>query len=281
MEFALATAEIEEDETLAPLVASAVDLGVRWVDLLYPRNTETEGLSKTIDRLAEADLRVSAIGTPTRLGGEDASADQELLVKAIRIAADLDCPFVNTYFGTRSVVDDSVAIKEYRHNLLPCLEVAEDLGVTITLENEFDALGADPGGSDLTRRPESVRQLMEAVDSERFRLAFDPCNAHFAGVESFPGYYDAVEPFIGYLHVKDGHREIGDGDPRWKPYSDHGRDYRTCELGAGVVNWSGLLSRLIGGGYDGFVLLEPHAVPAHRAAAWRQAHDFLTGTARR
>lgn len=276
IDLALATAEIDEDETLSPLVDAAAELDVRWVDLLHPRNTAVEGLERTLTRLADAGVRVSAIGTRTELGDEtDVTVHQRTLSDAIRVAANIGCGYVNTYFGTRTSVDDATATKEYRRNLEPCLELAEERGVTITLENEFDALGEDPLGSDLTRRADAVRDLFEAVDSARFRLAFDACNAYFADAESFPTYYETVRPFIGYVHVKDGRRRAGSPDPRWKCYDDHGRGYRTCELGAGAVNWHGLLAGLTADGYQGFLCLEPHAVPAHRAAAWRQAVGFL------
>jgi sugar phosphate isomerase/epimerase len=277
MEMTLATAEIDEDETLSPLVDAAAELDVRWVDLLHPRNTAAEGLERTLARLAGAGVRVSAIGTTTRLGDEtdDVTAHRRALADAIRVAADIGCGYVNTYFGTRSSVDDATAVEDYRRNLEPCLGLAEDRAVTITLENEFDAAGEDPLGSDLTRRAESVRGLMEAVDSARFRFAFDACNAYFADVEGFPAYFEVIRPFIGYVHVKDGRRRAGSPDPRWKDYDDHGRRYRTCELGTGALNWHGLLAGLTADGYGGFLCLEPHAVPGHRAAAWRQAVDFL------
>lgn len=281
IELVLATAEIDEDESLEPLIESAAELGVGWVDLLYPRNTVVEGLPRTVSRLADANLRVAAVGTRTELGGEgDVTEHQRTLMEAIRIAGDLECAYVNTYFGARASRNDETAIKDYQRNLEPCLELAESRNVTITLENEFDALGEDPFESELTRRPESIRKLMESIGSMRFRLAFDPCNAYFANTESFPAYYEAVRPFIGYVHVKDGHR-LGDSsdsvDPRWKRYADNGRSYQTCELGSGALNWNGLLSRLLADRYQGFACLEPHAIPEHRAAAWRQAVGFLRG----
>ncbi|MFL6145115.1 MAG: sugar phosphate isomerase/epimerase family protein [Labedaea sp.] len=276
IDLVLATAEIDEDETLAPLVDSAVELGVRWVDLLYPRNTDFEGLQRTLNRLADADLRVAAIGTRTELGIEgDVKQHQQRLMEAISVAVDVGCEYVNTYCGARTRMDDGVVIKEYQRNLEPCLELAQRRNVTITLENEFDALGQDPHGSDLTRRADAVRKLVESVGSDRFRLAFDPCNAHFADAECFPAYYETIREFIGYVHVKDGHLRSDPPDSRWKCYDDHGRGYQVCELGSGALNWHGILSGLLADGYDGFLCLEPHALPGHRAEAWRQAVRFL------
>ena len=156
-------------------------------------------------------------------------------------------------------------------------ERAEALGVTLTLENEFDCFGHDPAGSDPTRRPEATARLFERVGSSRFRLTFDPCNAYFAGIEAFPSFYEAVRPFIGYVHVKDGGRLTGAADPAWTEFSDHGRRYATCPLGEGALNWPGLLRALARDGYSGFLTLEPHGRIESRDAAWDQAASTLKG----
>jgi sugar phosphate isomerase/epimerase len=273
VELVLSATELDADEGVGPLVEAARRTGVDWVELWHPASFQAQGVPATLARLRAAGLRVACVSSGTELGREgDVSDDRRVLLEALSLAHDTGAPLVNTYFGYRARRDDAEAVEAYRDALAPCLREAERLGVAICLENEFDGFGHDSAGSDPTRRPEAFRTLLEAVDSPRFRVTFDPTNAYFAGVEPFPHAYDVLRPWIGYVHLKDGRRLPDTGaDPRWKRFHDEGRAYVTAALGEGAVDWAGLLRRLRRDGYGGFLTLEPHAVREHRDAAWDQA----------
>jgi sugar phosphate isomerase/epimerase len=273
LQLVLSGTEIAVGQGVDPLVTAAQRLGIGWVELWYPRNSEKLGLIPTLARLARAGIRVACVGTATELGGDgDTSAAQHTIIEAIRIAADLGCGMVNTYFGWPGFLDDRRSTEIYRRNLEPCLRAAEQAGIILTLENEFDGFGCDPLGTDLTRRPESLAALMDAVGSEHFRVTFDPCNAYFAGLD--PGdAYDQLAPYITYVHLKDGMAAGGAlrTSAGWRQFTDHGRHYVTCPLGVGGVGWPSLFSRLRRDGYAGFLSLEPHCEPERLPAAWEQA----------
>jgi sugar phosphate isomerase/epimerase len=269
MRMTLSGTELKLGEAIDPLINAARRNGIEWLEVWYPMNTVAAGVEATIERLAREGLRVAAIGTGTELGGEgDVSHHQQTLFEAIEIADRIGCGIVGTYFGCRTVRDDASAIETYVSNVAPCIERAESLGVTLTLENEFDAFGHDPAGSDVTRRAEATVQLVERIGSTRFRLTFDPCNAYFAGLEPFPEIYGALSPFISYVHVKDGAHANGSETGAWTRFTDGGRGYATCALGEGALNWPGILHALARDSYSGFLTIEPHAQRAHRDDAW-------------
>jgi sugar phosphate isomerase/epimerase len=173
------------------------------------------------------------------------------------------------------VRDDRAAVDRYLRWAKPCIALAEKLGVTISIENEFNAFGWDPAGSDATRRPEALHRLLTLADSPRFRTTFDPANFICAGEEDALAAYRLLSPFIAYVHVKNVVRVSGGDadtpDANWRLYSDFGRFYRTCPLGEGLVPWRALLQALAQDGYDGVLTLEPHSQPHRRRAAWIEA----------
>lgn len=269
VQITLSGTELKQGEDLDPLIAAACRNGIEWLEVWYPMNTVAAGADATMERLARQGLRVAAIGTGTELGGDgDVSTSQRTLFEAMEIAHGIGCGIVGTYFGHRVARDDRAAIETYMRNVAPCVERAESLSVTLTLENEFDAFGHDAAGSDITRRADATVQLIERIGSPRFRLTFDPCNAYFAGLESFPQMYRSISPYISYVHVKDGAHWDGSAAGLWTRFTDEGRDYATCALGEGALNWPGLLRALARDSYSGFLTIEPHAHATHRDAAW-------------
>jgi len=155
--------------------------------------------------------------------------------------------------------------------------------VTLCLENEFDVLGDDPLASDITRRPQRIRELVERVDSPHFRLTFDACNFYFAGVEPYPYAYELLKDHIVYVHLKDGARY----DPRLYSnqmlrFTDHSGEYVCLPVGQGGINIQGLLTRLLADGYTGFVTLEPHVESTRmeetiqQTLAYLRAGEFLS-----
>lgn len=277
MQLALSGTEIAAAQGIEPLINTAQHLGVDCVEFWYPRNSEKLGLGASLARLSQAGIRVACVATATELCCEgDVSLAQHTITEAVRIAAEIECDMVNTYFGWPSVLDDHRAIEIYCRNLQPCLRAAEAAGVTLTLENEFDGLGCDPLGTDVTRRPESLAALMKTIDSTCFRVTFDPCNAYFAGVD--PSHaYDILAPYITYVHLKDGVAAGGDMtvSPGWQLFVDNGHRYVTCPLGEGDIDWPQLFYKLHRDRYTGFLSLEPHCEPEWLVPAWKQAIDFV------
>lgn len=281
MELVLSGTELEEGEPITELIECATEFGVAFVELWYPRNTVGEGIDRVVSRLADAGLQVACVSTGSELYRHGGSvADQDLLLEAIELAGRMQARYVNTYFGYASERDDETAIATYRKYLQPCLDVAVRHGVTIVLENEFNAFGVDAVASDITRRPVALQRLLQDVNHPHFRSNFDPCNFYCAGVEPFPHAYGMLAPFIGYIHVKDcslydPNLETWFDIEGWQLYSDFDRRFITRPLGQGIVPWSSLITQLQADGYSGFLSLEPHAEQALLRQAWGQAVDYI------
>jgi sugar phosphate isomerase/epimerase len=104
---------------------------------------------------------------------------------------------------------------------------------------------------------ERCLDLLQSVDDLRFRALFDPANFLQCGQVPYPTAYDALCPWLDYVHVK-----------------DVDRDGRLVVAGAGEADWPGLLARLRADGYDGFLSLEPHLAAAGQFAGFSGADLF-------
>ena len=279
MRLALSGTELEEQEGLQALIDAARQANIDAVELWYPRNTPS-GLAHALQELEAAGIEAVCLSSGIELFRDTGTEhEQRKLLDLIGMAADAGIPFVNTYFGFSSKRDDARAIDGYLRAVEACITLAEKRGVTIVLENEFNAFGWDPAGSDVTRRPDALRRLVSRAGSDRFRVTFDPANFVCAGVTDVVAAYGLIAPFVGYVHVKDvvplaaGDDEFeGDG---WRSYSDFERRYRTCPLGEGAVPWRPLVAALTEHGYDGAFTLEPHSQTGLRQQAWTTAARAL------
>ncbi len=108
----------------------------------------------------------------------------------------------------------------------------------------------------------SISHALETLENvPGLRWVFDTCNPVFNPDRDNPphlqdpwAFYQAVKPAISHIHIKDG---------RYNPEKKD-CDYTLPGDGDGQV--VRILTDLIGGGYDGFVSIEPHtAVVFHSA----------------
>lgn len=279
MRLAISGTELDESDSITKLIKEAKANKVSFVELWYPKNFEVEGVDRSLNLLSEAGLRIACISTGTELYRSGGSLDdRQLLMQAIELAHKAQAPFANTYFGYSSIQDDERAISGYQKYLAPCLSLAEKLGVTITLENEFNLFGVDSSQSDITRRPFSLIEMMEQVGSPNFKLTFDPCNYYYIGLEPFPLAYEILHPYIAYIQVKDGSYyspDLHSQNTLWKKFKDFDREYIMQPLGQGGINWFGLIERLKADGYKGFLSLEPHSERVFLEDSWTQSVNHL------
>ncbi len=111
-------------------------------------------------------------------------------------------------------------------------ERARSASVTLLHENEKDIYG------DTIDR---CVDLMRNCANEHFKVVFDPANFIQCAQVPYPDAYDALRPWLAYVHVKDA---LPDGN--------------VVAAGQGAGRWPDLLQRLRADGYDGFFSLEPH-----------------------
>ncbi|WP_435128943.1 sugar phosphate isomerase/epimerase family protein [Actinacidiphila sp. bgisy144] len=267
------------DEPIDTLLRTADEVGVTAIELWYPENLRADADGVALARLAAWPGQVAAVSAGVEIGEtSDVPGSRSRLIEALELADRLGAPVVNTYFGAPGYRDDRRSGEVLARNLEPVLRRAESLGVTVVLENEFDAFGRDRYGGDLTRRPHALREAVRRIGSARLRLNFDAANFYCAGVEPFPYAYEVLADDVEYLHVKDIRRAdpaVPAQDGPSVRYHDYDRAYVTTALGSGAVNWPGLLARLAADRYPGPLTLEPHVRPEHRTAALAQAAGWL------
>lgn len=268
------------DEPIDTLLRTADEVGVAAIELWCPENLRPDdGGGTALARLAAWSGRVVAVSAGVENAETaDVPGSRARLIEALELADRVGAPLVNSYFGAPGYRDDRRTAEVLARNLEPVLRRAETLGVTLVLENEFDAFGRDRYQGDLTRRPDALRAAVRQIGSPRLRLNFDAANFYCAGVEPFPYAYDVLAEHVEYLHVKDirsADSTRPEADGPWVRYHDYDRAYETTTLGTGAVNWPGLLARLAADGYSGPLTLEPHARREHRTAAFAQAADWL------
>ncbi len=130
---------------------------------------------------------------------------------------------------------------------------AGQLGITIALESH--------GG--LTGSADACLALMERVDHEHVRIAFDPANFLFYEGADPHERLDELVPFIAHTHYKD--HLGGKNNPEFPL------------IGEGEVGYDRLLPRLMALGYDGPHTLEraPGRMDDEIALSMHRAHEYL------
>jgi sugar phosphate isomerase/epimerase len=259
-----------------------IELGFTALELWAPWQVTEDDVAPVGTALRARGVTVTCVSSPSYLHGESTGEGRRLIESSIRIARDLGASRVNTYFGHGGDGDDEQAAERYAELVAPLLDRAEQAGVTLVLENEFDGFGHDPEHYDISRRAASLRRLVEIVDHPAFRLNFDAANFACAGAD-VAGAAALLAPHVGYVHVKDvievarGHDGVAAG---WNTYTDGDNTYQTVELGLGIVPWREVLDSLAAAGYAGPFTLEPHCQADQLPEQLSASRAFLTGTGR-
>ncbi len=213
-------------------------------------------------------LRVSQIdGAYPMMGPNGSAFGVQYVQQAIRFAAELGCPMVDTVdgaFETPGMTREEV-FRVTCDNYGQCLPWAEDYGVTINVE---------PHGP-YTNDPEFMLRLFQRFDSERLRCNFDTGNTFIAGHDPAV-YLKTLLPYVSHLHIKDVSGKLA-ADVRG---AETGIGSSAVPVGGGVnaENIAACLKLLHDAHWSGVVSLEYHGSDDNTAAsvAWarRQLADF-------
>jgi len=234
------------DEQIAVLSSEKV----HFLDLRSVWNTNVLDLSdQQVARIKETldaqGIGVAAIGSPIGKVPIDSSFDEHLhhFERAIAVAQALQTPYIRIFSfyppaAAKGDRNDSGAVNpaEYRDEVLRRLREmtarARAAGVILLHENEKDIYG-----DTITR----CVDLLQACNDAHFQAILDPANYIQCGQTPYPDAYEAIRPWLRYVHVKDARS-----------------DGSVVPAGEGVSHWPELLQRLRADGYDGFLSLEPH-----------------------
>ncbi len=234
------------DEQIAVLSSEKVhflDLRGVWnTNVLDLTDQQVARIKETLDAHG---IGVAAIGSPIGKVPIDSSFDEHLhhFERAIAVAQALQTPYIRifSFYPPAALLvgsDDSDAVNpaEYRDEVLRRLREmtarARAAGVILLHENEKDIYG------DTIAR---CVDLLQSCDDAHFQAILDPANFIQVGQTPYPDAYEAIRPWLRYVHVKDA---LPDGS--------------VVVAGEGVSHWPELLQRLRADGYDGFLSLEPH-----------------------
>jgi inosose dehydratase len=109
--------------------------------------------------------------------------------------------------------------------------------------------------------PEEISRLLELSDSEVVGLCFDTGHYEFGGGRATEGV-DLFSDRIIHVHFKDYDPSVAESV--CKENLDYFQAVRAgvfCELGRGRVDFDGILRRLAGSGYDGWIVVEQDVLP--------------------
>ena len=229
------------DEQIAVLSSEKV----RFLDLRGVWNTNVLDLSnQQVTRVKETldahGIGVAAIGSPIGKVPIDSSFNEHLHLfeRAITVAQALQTPYMRIFSFYPPAASDRGAVNpaEYRDEVLRRLREmtarARAAAVILLHENEKDIYG------DTIAR---CVDLLQGINDAHFQAVFDPANFIQCGQTPYPDAYEAIRPWLRYVHVKDARS-----------------DGSVVPAGEGVSHWPELLQRLRADGYDGFLSLEPH-----------------------
>lgn len=193
--------------------------------------------------LAEGHVGVAAIGSPIGKVPIDTPFSETItrFERALELAQIFQTPFIRIFsFYPPAQTIGKVEAATWRDETLARLREltrrASEMNITLLHENEKDIYG------DTIER---CVDLLESIDDPHFQAAFDPANFIQCEQTPYPDAYEALRPWLRYVHVKDA-----------RP------DGSVVAAGEGAARWPDLLQHLRADGYAGFFSLEPHLAAA-------------------
>jgi sugar phosphate isomerase/epimerase len=173
------------------------------------------------DACDKAGLRISALQAHGPLGRPEVHG--EYLKMAIRVAAEISAPVVNTDEGIKArwttEEEDYVLMK---YTLTEAAFVAERRGVKIGLECH----------AQYSKTPDGLDRIYNLVDSPAIGINLDTGNAYLAGQDVY-AWLERVAERLVHLHAKDisvEHSEAERGKVTGTPVG--------CACGDGVIEWT-------------------------------------------
>jgi sugar phosphate isomerase/epimerase len=228
---------------------------VNGINVLDLTDQQIALIKRTLD---DHGISVAAIASPIGKVPIDSSFDDHLhrFERAITVAQVFQTPYVRMFSfypptaatGHGAAPDPSSYRDEVLRRMREMVARARAANIILVHENEKDIYG------DTAAR---CVDLHEHCADAHLRAAFDPANFIQCAQTPYPDAYEALHPWLGYVHVKDA---LPDG--------------RVVAAGEGVAHWPELLQRLRADGYDGFLSLEPHLAYAGQFQGFSGADLF-------
>lgn len=220
---------------------------LRAADGVNVSDFSTEKVKEVKNKLAGAGVSVSSIGSPIGKIGieEDFAPHLEKLKRTLEIQKELGAPYLRMF---SFYIPQGRAPEDFREEVLDrmgrMVEEAAAWDSVLLHENEKGIYGDNAS---------RCKELLEAFYGPHFKAVFDFANFVQVGQETLPAY-ELLKPYVEYVHVKDAQWGTGAVVP----------------AGQGDGHVKDILTDLIGGGWKGFLSLEPHLTDFAGLAALEQ-----------
>jgi sugar phosphate isomerase/epimerase len=241
-----------EDKSFREGVARAAKIGYRMVEPLvhdgrellseagyfhsFPMDDDPLVMKEILD---EYGLKPCSLSAHTPLMRPEVAVPY--LTRAIRFAATLGAPIVNTDEGIRPEwvpAGDAFAVMKY--TLTAVLRIAEKYGIYVAIEPH----------QAISRTTEGLLKIATLVRSPFLKVNYDTGNAFLGGVDPYDGL-KAVLPLLVHMHAKDiSIRQAG---------SERGKVTGTpvgCACGDGVIDWARIARILNDANWSGVLSVE-------------------------
>ena len=196
-------------------------------------------------------IKASSIGSP--IGKikieEDFEPHFELFKRTVRIAKILDTKYIRmfSFYAGGEWTEEKKAEVYARLNTF--IDYAKENDIVLLHENEKGIYG------DIGTR---CAELMQNLYCDNFKAVFDPANFVQCG-EDTKECFDALKPYIEYMHIKDAILETG----------------KVVPAGKGDGNLRYITKSILDDGYEGFFSLEPHLGSFEGLAALEEDDKML------
>lgn len=220
---------------------------LRAADGVNVSDFSTEKVKEVKNKLAGAGVSVSSIGSPIGKIGieEDFAPHLEKLKRTLEIQKELGAPYLRMF---SFYIPQGRAPEDFREEVLDRVgRMAEEAAAwdsVLLHENEKGIYGDNAP---------RCKELLEAFYGPHFKAVFDFANFVQVGQQTLPAY-ELLKPYVEYVHVKDAQWGTGAVVP----------------AGQGDGHVKDILADLIGGGWKGFLSLEPHLTDFAGLAALEQ-----------
>ena len=214
-------------------------LGIEYFD---PRGVDGVNISQ-LDEVQSAELKkkmeqygikVACIGSPIgkKKITDEFDPNMVVLKNTIRVAKELGTKYIRIFSFYVPEGEAGKYRDEVMRRMKKMTALAENEDIILLHENEKGIYG------DTAKRCEDI---LKTVNSKSLGCIFDPANFVQCGEVVYPDAFNALKPFIDYLHIKDA---LADGS--------------VVPAGMGIGGVEEVISSLINDGFSGFACLEPH-----------------------
>ena len=232
---------------------------------------------------AQLGVTISGLGyypNPLTPDAEESQIATDQIARLIQTAPKLGVPVVNTFIGRDPAKSIDGNWPRFLEVWRPLIQLAEDHGVKIAIENCPMYFTNDewPSGKNLAYCPEVWRRMFNEISSDSFGLNYDPSHFVWQHIEEGPALVEFASKLF-HIHAKDARvdqQRLNDVGILGTPLQ-----YHTPKLpGLGDVDWSHFFSILSEHGYKGPVCIEVEDRPYEktldsRKGALRQSQRFL------